>query len=97
MEQSLAGNQRELDLVERELQQMEVCFISAHLFSVMFNHDYHIVKVVIYNVCTYMYVSSLFLGFKGWNVHTAILHNIQCNDFYLPTTFNHLNKFTHSH
>lgn len=30
-EQSLAGNQRELDLVERELQQMEVSSFSTHL------------------------------------------------------------------
>ena len=29
MEQSLAGNQKELELVERELQQMEV---SSHLY-----------------------------------------------------------------
>ena len=42
MEQSLAGNQKELDLVERELQQMEVSFISAHLVCVHIDVSHNI-------------------------------------------------------
>ena len=45
MEQSLAGNQKELDLVERELQQMEVSSISAHLVCVHIDVS-HSIKVL---------------------------------------------------